>query len=406
MTCLRQRCASAHALIVASAVSTVVLSAPIVARADYRCAVLDVPGAAWQQIWQINDAGQVAANTDLGGFVFTGDGWQQLPAPPADTGFTAASVGALGINDFGAIAGGASNDATGDGSVGFVLAGGAYTFFSDPAYACTGARAIANTGLVIGTFGDCPSSSKLLGFVYNPGAAPGYPPGFTEIVPSLDGVPAQLTVVNQMNGLGQLVGSARIPRHLPRMGFVYDPEWRSHGLSDLFTFFRIRGLNTAARGINDFGRIVGFTTSPSSLDDNTGFIVTGLAQRSITCSQIAGAVLVTPQSINRSGVVTGQFLYLDDPQGVSHGFVAFPDPADDLADLLAAVKGAGPGASLEATLRHASEAVDAGNVGGACGALTGFLGELGAQSGKSIDAALATTLGTEAQAVAAEIGCR
>jgi hypothetical protein len=397
----RELGAFANRSFLASALAAAALaaSAPGRALADYTCEVLEVPGATWNQIWQINNAGQVAAGSSLGAFIFTGEDWQQLPPPPAGSGYAPTDLAALGINDFGTVVGGAGHsDASPE--VAFILAKGSYTFFSDSSYPCTGARAIGNNGVVTGTFGDCPTGTGLVGFVYNPTSAPDFPPGFTEIVPTLDGTPADRTIPGGMNGLGQFVGSARIPGHLPRFGFIYDPNWQSHGYAELITLFRIEERNTAARGINDWGRIVGFTVGEAGQLE--GFLLTSLGHRTITCPQLPGVISVGPQSINNRGVVTGGW---SDASNNFRGFIAYPDPADDLADLLVAVRDVGPGRSLESKVRQARSSLAAGNAPAACGALAGVLGEVNAQSGKSIAPALARALAAEAQAIIAEVGC-
>jgi hypothetical protein len=91
---------------------SLVLSLPAApASATYTCKVLDVPGAIQTQVWQLNNAGRVAASSELGGYTYSGGVWLQLPPPPAASGYTQADLGAMGVNDAGVIAGFARNAA-------------------------------------------------------------------------------------------------------------------------------------------------------------------------------------------------------------------------------------------------------------------------------------------------------
>ena len=197
-----------------------VSAVPSQALADYTCQATDVPGSSWTQAWQVNNAGQVAAGSDLGGFVYfsSSGAWLALPHPLADSGYTV-DVGALGINDSLVIGGGAArNDgASGDGCI---LAKGSYGFFAIPGFTQTVVRGIGNNGVAVGiAYND---STFTAGFIYNPNSVPDYPTGPTELVPVLNGTAARQTIANGMNGLGQFVGSAKFPG-TPRYGFLYDP---------------------------------------------------------------------------------------------------------------------------------------------------------------------------------------
>ncbi|HYS79143.1 MAG TPA: hypothetical protein VEM76_00440, partial [Anaeromyxobacteraceae bacterium] len=110
-------------------------------RADDVCQPLDVPGAAWTQVWQLNSAGAVAAGSDLGGRVYSGGGWLPLPPLPAGSGFAPSDVAALGINDAGVTVGVAGPDTS---QQAFILSGSTYAFFSyrPDLYTGTEARAI------------------------------------------------------------------------------------------------------------------------------------------------------------------------------------------------------------------------------------------------------------------------
>ena len=78
---------------------------------------------------------------------------------------------------------------------------------------------------------------------------------------------------------------------------------------------------------------------------------------------------------------------------------------EQLADLAAAVKGVGPGKSLEATVEVAQWFMAHGQPQLACMTLTAFQLEVRAQSGKKIPAAQATTLIADARRIRSVLGC-
>lgn len=76
-----------------------------------------------------------------------------------------------------------------------------------------------------------------------------------------------------------------------------------------------------------------------------------------------------------------------------------------LRDLLTAVTGAGPGTSLADKVKAVQSYLAAGDLADACSALTAFLHEVSAQSGKSIPANQAATLIATAQRIKAVLAC-
>ena len=180
--------------------------------AGYTCKPLDVPGASGTQLWQITSAGEVAAGSSLGGFVYSGGAWLPIPPLPAGSPYAQVDTGVLGISDAGVLAGVASlPDGTQEQS--FILRGGNYTFFTyQPAiHPNTEARAISPNGILTGYSYD-PVSLAGVAWVYNPNGVAGYPPGFTEVVPvHPDGTTALFSIPGQMNTAGQFVGSANFP---------------------------------------------------------------------------------------------------------------------------------------------------------------------------------------------------
>lgn len=395
MTCLRRERRAKRTFDIRVLVSTVlVVTAPLDGRADYTCHALDVPGSTYTQIFGINNADQVAALSDLGAWIHTGEGWQQI-VPPPDSGYAAVNLGALGVNDYGVVVGGAG-PVDGSSGQGFIVSGGAFRFFRAPLSGLfTNPRAIGNNGVVVGTVED-----PGVGFIYNPFTDPSYPRGFTLLAPAFaDGTAANETIPHGMNGLGQFVGSVRFPGQ-PRFAFLYDPGWQSHGRDRLMTLFRFGEQHSAARGINVWGRIVGFVRD----DDGAfhGMLRTNLRDRPIECSALPGIVGVTPEAINDRGVIVGVW---SEPSQPNRGFIAYPDPADDFADLLEAATGVGPGKTLESLVRLAQASFAAGKVRAACVALAAFRGEVQVLPARKLAPELARAFTAEARAIAAELDC-
>ena len=299
-----------------SSLALAVTASSLPARADYLCKPLDVPGSTGTQLWQLNNAGQIAASSSLGGYIYSGGTWLPLPPPPASSGLVAADLVAFGINDFGVIAGSGSTATLAQRS--FTLTGNSYNFFSYPGDPSgTEARAIANNGIVTGwqPFG--------FAWTYNPAAAPGYPPGFMQVVPTLpNGTRASYSIPGAMNAVGQFVGSTNFPKN-GRHGFIYDP-----GKSTPITLFQINGTYTAARGINDNGAIVGFTfdtsvpVTPPATPPVVIFLLTARGYQLIKCPELQSTDGVYAESINNKDVITGGWF---DAKGDVHGLVAYPN---------------------------------------------------------------------------------
>jgi hypothetical protein len=79
--------------------------------------------------------------------------------------------------------------------------------------------------------------------------------------------------------------------------------------------------------------------------------------------------------------------------------------ADQLADLLIAVTGVGPGTSLADKVMRAKEYVAASDVSEACSTITALINEIRAQSGKRVPAGQAAALISAAQRIEAVLGC-
>jgi len=81
------------------------------------------------------------------------------------------------------------------------------------------------------------------------------------------------------------------------------------------------------------------------------------------------------------------------------------DGAVQLADLLTAVTGVGPGTSLADKVIQVQTALSANHVADACSGLNALINELKAQSGRSIPPGVASSLIGDATRIRAVLGC-
>ncbi|HEX4598021.1 MAG TPA: hypothetical protein VH278_09565 [Burkholderiaceae bacterium] len=259
-----------------------------------------------------NDNGQVAvANADSSKSGIYRDGvFTPLPPPPA--GYT---VSASGINNAGVIIGSALPSSNPSHQQGFILIGSNYTFFSRPGWDVTAARAIANSGLITGSNYMLDGSTNA-GFIYDPGTNT-----FTDATPPGSGTGFSLT--QGMNAHGRISGDGRLPG-LGRYAFVWQQGTLVEGQHELAPFlarFTIADGNTAARGINDAGFIVGFTSSGGTLVGFVGSEARGFRLLVAPGGDAAGAI-TTCEGVNNARQVVCE---VTDAAGNNRAFVGSPD---------------------------------------------------------------------------------
>jgi len=260
----------------------------------------------------LNDKGQVAVTSAgssktgiYGGGIFT-----PLSSPPAGY-----NVFAHGINDGGTIVGSALSPSDPTHEQGFILIGSTYTFFSRPGWDNTEPRAIAKSGLITG-YSFTSDGSTTAGFIYNAGTNT-----FTDATPPGSGT--GFSVAQGMNAAGRISGDGRSPQ-LGRYAFVWQQGTLVRGARELAPFLdrlKIAGVNTAARGINDAGFIVGFTSSGVGFvgSDSRGF------QLLIPPGGDAPGANVACEGINNfRQVVCG----VTDAAGNTRDFIGTPDAND------------------------------------------------------------------------------
>jgi hypothetical protein len=266
----------------------------IPASATYVFNTINYPGSTFTDVRGINNSGHVVGYASLDGvnnfsFLYAAGGFSPLAASPLNP-------SALGLNDSDVVVGGT----TAMPEQGFIYSGGTYTFFSRPGWTNTEARAISNSGLVVGWsyetdgMGGTTSSS---GFIYNPATST-----YTDIP-----IPGSPFVIAQgINNAGQVVGSALfVPGG--QQGWLRQP-------GGTISLFQVAGESTHARGINDVGVLTGFVSGAA----NSGFVGTSSGFELL---DVPGAATTVGESINNAGQVAGLWF---DAADVTHGFMATP----------------------------------------------------------------------------------
>jgi len=211
----------------------------------------------------INDKDQITVTNADGSKtgIYRDGAFTPVPAPPAGY-----RVSALGINNAGAIVGGAFSPSDPSHEQGFVLIGSRYRFYSRPGWDNTSGRAISQSGLVTGYNYD-DALSAFAGFVYNPRTGT-----FTDATPPGSGT--GFSVTQGMNADGRISGDGRLDG-LGRYAFVWQQRTLvkdKHQLAPFLTRFNIADQNSAARGINDAGVTVGFTSTAGFVgNESRGF---------------------------------------------------------------------------------------------------------------------------------------
>ena len=214
------------------------------------------------QAFGINDKGQVAVNSADGSKagIYSNGVFTLLAAPPA--GYS--NVSAIGINNAGAIVGGAFPPTDPTHEQGYVLIGSKYTFFSRSGFNNTEARAISESGLVTG-YSDDDAVTTCAPFVFDPATAI-----FTDVTPPGSGT--CFSTAQGINAGGRISGDGRLTG-IGRYAFIWQQGTAAKGTRQFAPFlarFKIADDGTVARGINDAGVIVGFTGRPDGT--NVGFV--------------------------------------------------------------------------------------------------------------------------------------
>lgn len=271
------------------------------AHAEYVFTTINYPGATFTDVRGLNNAGEIVGYTNLGGFRYSAGTYSLLPPAPGGL-----QTSAHGINDDGLIIGSAQ-PADGSSSVGFILDGTTYAYFSYPGRTHTHARNINAAGVVTGYAVNLGASASGLddnvGFIYDPVGMT-----FTDVV-----APTGSFVIAQgINTAGQVTGSAIIPG-AGRNGFL-------RATDGTMSYFKIDGAPTAARGINNNGLIGGWYYDSTSASINA-FVGSSSGYQKLRAGPANDTYV---QAINDSGQISGLFDEVGSPDFSPHGFIATP----------------------------------------------------------------------------------
>src|SRR5437773_7661052 len=249
----------------------------------------------------------------------------RLPLPPGFDGITTFAQ-VTSINDAGVMTGPTFEPT---GVRGFTLKDGVFTFFSIPGWAETNARTIGNPsaahpgGLVVGFVDDgvFETSESTNGFVYDP---------VTSASATLN-TPSLFTIAHGQNVLGQIVGGIIADgSSLPsgRWGFIFTPTTGVDPmLGGTVNYFRVNGMRTAARGINDNGLIAAAVydaagATQTYVGTSSGFqLVNVPGSTGPQCPDGFTLPGTFPEHISNAGQVAGIFT---DSACNTHGFISTP----------------------------------------------------------------------------------
>ncbi|HEX4857859.1 MAG TPA: hypothetical protein VFV17_02500, partial [Usitatibacteraceae bacterium] len=232
------------------------------AQAAFTITTFTYPGSVATRGWQINDMLQVATTAELAsgtpafaGAVYQFSSGTFTTLPPFAPGVVASPVG---INNAAVTTGAAPDEVTGEGP-GFLF-GAAYSTFNYPGAVFTSGRGVNLAGKVTGYWQAADDSVG--GFIYDSIAHT-----YTDIV-----IPgAQFMIPHGINAAGTVSGSVILS---PGSAFAGAPGGQYgfiRAATGALTLYRVNGLPTRSRGINDSGRVAGWLTdAPGS---SKGFVI-------------------------------------------------------------------------------------------------------------------------------------
>lgn len=380
------------------------LAMTTLAQAQYTFTTFSWPGATGMQGWGINSALRVPGNAYGGtappdSVVYDFATGTLTPVASPGGGLTASLIG---INNAGQLTGSYTD---GSGVKGVVLTGGVYDTFFYPGGSSTYGRAINNTGLVTG-YAETPTGTAASeGFIYEPATGT-----YTTIAPA----GANFTIAQGVNDAGVVVGSSIM---LPGTVYPGSPGgaygWVRQA-SGTLTFFRINGLPSRARGINNAGDIVGWFNDTVAGDVKSFKVnVPGLlpyeniAVAPADYIAAPGAVQTIAEGINDAGFISGSVY---DAASISQGFIAAPPAPALLEDLYLMIEGfglpKGIANSLLVKVKAAHAAVSTGDIKAACGNLKALINQAEALSGKKLTVAQANQIIAAAEAIRVSLGCK
>ncbi len=374
------------------------------ASADYSIVPFTYPGAVGIQAFSINRQLQIPGNAGSESFAvgfvydFARNSFTTLPPGPGDT-----VASPMGLNDLGLATGTFQDVNTGAALAGFLFDGSSYyATFNHPGVSSMWARGINNAGTVAGYSDNADGST--IAWLYNPATS-----AFTDLA-----IPGFFKIIQGINSTGDVVGSTAAGPNGLFAGSVNGPYGFVRSASGVMTLFRINGMRTRARGINDAGVVVGhFIDTTDGI--TKGFVTTipqtgGYSNVSLSAPEylvVPGASSTQPNGINNAGFVSG---YVFDAVGRPYsGFVAMPPAGNQVTDLASTIGDfglpQGTAASFTSRLDAVQSALAAGNTTAACGASEALINHAQAQSGKKLTPAQASAIIDDATAIRVTLGC-
>lgn len=295
------------------------------AHADYAFATVDFPGVdysagGYTQLFGINDRGvavgiaQINSSSTAISFRYDIKRHRFSPLPDYSIGATSYTF-ANGINNFGTVVGGESQDG-GATEFAFVLKQGTFELLSRPGSSTfTEARDVNAHGLVSG-YALNDSDGTYSGFIYDPVSNT-----WTNVLPSL------VTIAQGLNGRDELVGNVFENAGIVCAACQAGPYGFIRAPSGFVTIFTVNGAPTSARGITNDGTITGFVTVDNEYE--VGFVIPapkGVGFQTLRVPaedfvRFPGAAGTTPEGIADDGTLVGIYT---DRSGAAHGFIAAP----------------------------------------------------------------------------------
>lgn len=325
-----KRIRSSFALIAAAVVCKFAFAGYVVTRVDYRDPATNALAVS-TQLWGINNKGQVIGVASLDGvstvnFIYepSSGTFTTIPQPPGFDGVNQVAD-VISINDAGVVAGSTWEP---NGQRGFTWSAGAYSFFQYPGSLDTVPRWMGNPtdahpqGLVTG-YADTTTGLVLngtFGIIYDP---------FTGSSATLPTPGSYTTFAQGINRAGQIVGSVRYlggsgaPLANGNWGFLFTPGNGADPMTGgTLNYFRINGMPTRARGINDNGVLAGFATGTGGI--SRSYVGTSAGFQEIVMPETVGSNCAegsVPEGLSNAGQVTG---FYADAQCNLHGYSAVP----------------------------------------------------------------------------------
>jgi hypothetical protein len=307
-----------HRTRVACAVAAFVLSAPAFAAYDYTLS--DYPGAPVTVFLGLNNRGEVGGNAQgftngaVIPFYYDARMGQYTPIA-ALTDFDVTEV--WNINDWGTTVGIAHSL---DYSVetAFIRdSNGNYTLLPHPGLPYSEAQGLNNAGVVVGEAWNA-DYSQAIGFIYDPADR-----SFIDMMPSSD------TEVHGINSRGEVVGEVTLAAGTAYANSPAGNYGFYRATNGAITLFRVDGMDTYARAINDAGVIAGEVFDSGG--NATGFVftlgdaanhrrgTTRYESLKVPLLLVPGQTQTAIQAVTEEGNLAGVTV---DASGAVHGFVA------------------------------------------------------------------------------------